>query len=196
MALMQIGHIKRALVLCPAPLITVWYNEVKTVLGGFVKLKGEFDVVEYSARTAKERDYSLRQTRRKDKPLLVIASRDLVGGNVPRSKNPLFPTGKDTGLTWDWLIVDEAHSRARNPKTVLGDALRNKSSKLTKGSFVLLLTATPISNNIEVRKRAAGKVCFPLCYIGTSVCLILCCYRNSVICWVLCPVGQNNSKNF
>ena len=80
----------------------------------------------------------------------MVASNTLVHDpDCPRIKNPLFPTGKETGLHWDWVIVDEAHHSAANPKTRLGGALRSKASKMTVGSFVLLLTATPMQNKVE-----------------------------------------------
>jgi len=121
-----------------------------------------FEIVDYSSRyPAKQRDVRLRQARNKGKQLLVIASNSLVGGK--RYDNPLFPTGKESGLNWDLVVVDEAHSRAKNPKTELGDALRSKASKFTLNSFVLLLTATPIENNLQVREITERFCCYYLC---------------------------------
>lgn len=111
------------------------------------------EVVKYSShQPANKRDPMLRQARAKDKPLLVITSNKLVGTQPSKRYGcPLFPTGKESGLTWDVVVVDEAHDGAKNPKTLLGDALRSRASKFTLDSFILLLTATPIENNLKVR---------------------------------------------
>jgi len=156
-SLMLESRIKRVCVLCPPGLVNTWYSEATTIFRGFTKLHGGFDIIKYSSGLeAKKRNDLLRGTRRKGCPLLVIASNCLV---KERYKNPLFPTGKESGLTWDFVVVDEAHQKVKNPKTKLGDALRSKQSKLTLGSFVLLLTATPIENNIQVCTTQRKTLC-------------------------------------
>jgi SNF2 family DNA or RNA helicase len=163
-ARLQKGRGERCLVLSPPSIISTWIEEAMLVLRDFPKLRETgFETVEYSSKnSANVRDELLRRTRDKGKPLLVIASTALVGGANSRRKqrptrydNPLFPTGKkDSGWNWHFLVVDEAHRGARNPKTDLGYALRSKRSNLALDSFIMLLTATPIENNLEVGPQA------------------------------------------
>lgn len=137
--------------LVPPSLISCWIREAKEICKGYTQLKGHLDVMEYSSKhDRKKRDRMLRQIRKKGTPLLVIGSNGLFQKIDEPINNPIFPTGRDFGCYWDIFVVDEAHSRAKSKTTVLGKALRNKRSKLLEESFVLLLTATPLQNKIEV----------------------------------------------
>lgn len=144
------GDIKRACVLVPPSILDVWRKETDLIKSGYKKELRDFDVVVYSSKDdTKKRDKRLRETRKKGKPLLVIASNCLIRGGC---KNPLFPTGpRDKDFLWDIMMIDEAHAKAKNKSTQLGKALRSTHSKLLKNAFVLLLTATPIQNQLVVR---------------------------------------------
>eukprot|EP00977_Amphora_coffeiformis_P012854 scaffold3257_cov152-Amphora_coffeaeformis.AAC.3 len=139
--------IKRVLALVPATLITTWVDEIKTLKCHYPRLfKDHLKIVLYSSKlSAERRNKYLREKRKNNDPLLVLASTSLVPTNSDRANNPLFPTGRDSNMFWDWIVVDEAHRGAKNPKTNFGSALR---SKLTENAFVILLTATPIQNNL------------------------------------------------
>lgn len=87
------------------------------IVGGYHKLKGRFNIFVYSSKQKTEkRNEKLRETRDQGKPLLVIASNCLVTSGS-RRLNALFPTGKDKHQSWDWVIIDEAHSKAKSKDT-------------------------------------------------------------------------------
>ena len=111
------GCIKRVLVLLPPALIDSWKEEAKKIIRGYHKLK---DIVfVYSAKQSfEDRNKKLREKHDKGMPILVIASNCLVStSSGSRSNNALFPTGKDKHQSWDWVIIDEAHSKAKSKDT-------------------------------------------------------------------------------
>lgn len=149
-SLMLKKQLERVLILCPSGLISTWMAQVMNLLHQSTRLREDINVVEFSSKKpSAERNQTLRATRGKGKLLLVIASTGLIS-TESYTQSPLFPVGKDREFLWDWVVVDEAHSRAKSEKTNLGGALRSVKHKLTCKAFVLLLTATPIQNNAKV----------------------------------------------
>ena len=124
---MAADKIKRVCVLMPPNLIPDWLDTAKDLYRSYKNvLKGRVvKIIEYSSDVQREkRDRTLRDTRKEGNPFLVIASNALlVSSKEPSIKNPLFPTGKDSGQYWDWVVIDEV-------SLIEGPLLLSKFSKL------------------------------------------------------------------
>ena len=121
------GRIKRALALVPAALVTTWMDEIKTLkchYPGF--FKKELKIVLYNSKVrADKRNRYLREGRKNNNPLLVLASTSLASTTgSDRAKNAIFPTGTDSKMFWDWIVVDEV----RMVKHFLNSSLQTSES--------------------------------------------------------------------
>ena len=111
LSLMWSGDIKRVCVFVPPNLISSWYCEAMEIFQGYDRLK--CDIIKFDSKVEPyKRNQTLRKTRNKGGNLLVIASNCLVHVDhdykkISPIKNPLFPTGKESGLNWDWVVIDE-----------------------------------------------------------------------------------------
>lgn len=87
--------------------MTTWKDEIDELLRHYPREFSEGIVTVYSSRETKEvRDGILRKDRKKKGPRVVLASTSLVD-NSNRANSPLFPVGKDSGMFWDCVVVDE-----------------------------------------------------------------------------------------
>jgi SNF2 family DNA or RNA helicase len=114
------GLIKKALILAPPSLVTQWTIELKE------KFELDFKIIE------KEKDW--------DNANLVIASIDRV--KIFDKKIIKFRHAKAHEISWDILIVDEAH-KLKEKNTIRWRFV----DRLQKKRF-LLLTATPFQNDL------------------------------------------------
>jgi superfamily II DNA or RNA helicase len=115
------GLVRRVLVLCPPPLITQWQEELK------FKFNLEFiasDTPEFLARKNPWQDLDL-----------IIASIDTAKKEPLRELLHTVP--------FDLVIVDEAH-RCRNKNTLNWKLINGLVKK-----YLLLLTATPVQNDLQ-----------------------------------------------
>ena len=116
----QRGMVKNALILTPTPLVSQWKEELKS--------KFDFDMI-----STDDPEYRSKGSDFWDEPF-VISSINL----AKSKKNYDIVTSKE----YDMVIVDEAH-HLKN-KTTLNWKLVNALKK----RFLLLLTATPVENNL------------------------------------------------
>ncbi|MFA5856250.1 MAG: SNF2-related protein [Candidatus Pacearchaeota archaeon] len=114
------GFVKRALILTPPSLVDQWVAELKE------KFEIDFTIIE------DEKDW--------DKSNLVIASLDRV--KTYDSENRKFRHDKAHSISWDLLIVDEAH-KLKDRGTMRWKFV----DKIQKKRF-LILTATPFQNDL------------------------------------------------
>ncbi len=115
------GLVKRVLVLCPPPLISQWRGELESKFGlGFVVSDDPAFVSQPDPWASEER---------------IIASIDTA------KREPHF--SRIVGAPFDMVIVDEAH-RCRNRNTLAWKLVNSVQKK-----YILLLTATPVQNDLS-----------------------------------------------
>ncbi len=113
------GLARRILILTPASLTSQWKEEMAT------KFSEEFVVASHSASSFKGFDYHDR----------IIASIDMAKRGITNERI--------SSLSWDMLIVDEAH-RLKNRSSLAHQLVKNISAR-----YLLLLTATPVQNDLS-----------------------------------------------
>ena len=116
----QRGMVKSALILTPTPLVSQWQGELKT--------KFRLDIP-----STDDPDYRMKGASFWKEPFVLASI------NLAKSKNN-FPVV--TEREYDMVIVDEAH-HLKNRNT-----LNWKLVNALKKRFLLLLTATPVENNL------------------------------------------------
>ncbi|MCK4467654.1 MAG: DEAD/DEAH box helicase family protein, partial [Desulfobacterales bacterium] len=116
----QRGMVKSALILTPTPLVSQWQGELKTKFG--------LDIP-----STDDPDYRMKGDSFWKEPFVLTSI------NLAKSKNN-FPVV--TEREYDMVIVDEAH-HLKNRNT-----LNWKLVNALKKRFLLLLTATPVENNL------------------------------------------------
>ncbi len=116
----QRGMVKNALILTPTPLVSQWQGELKTKFG--------LDIP-----STDDPDYRMKGDSFWKEPFVLASI------NLAKSKNN-FPVV--TEREYDMVIVDEAH-HLKNRNT-----LNWKLVNALKKRFLLLLTATPVENNL------------------------------------------------
>ncbi len=115
------GLVRRVLVLCPPPLISQWRSELESKFGlGFVASDDPAFVSQPDPWASEER---------------IIASIDTA------KREPHF--SRIVAAPFDMVIVDEAH-RCRNRNTLTWKLVNSVQKK-----YILLLTATPVQNDLS-----------------------------------------------
>jgi superfamily II DNA or RNA helicase len=114
------GMVKNALILTPTPLVSQWQEELKTKF-------------RLAIPSTDDPDYRTKGASFWEEPIILASI------NLAKSKNN-FPIV--TGREYDMVIVDEAH-HLKNRNT-----LNWKLVNALKKRFLLLLTATPVENNL------------------------------------------------
>ena len=116
------GRVARALVLAPPSLVRQWREELAT----------KFAI---ASRTTEDAEARRDPTAFWNGPGVVIAS--LPTARAPQQRDLV------AGAAWDLVIVDEAHA-LKNPRTHAHALVAHLTTR-----FLLLLTATPVENNVE-----------------------------------------------
>jgi SNF2 family DNA or RNA helicase len=116
----QRGMVKSALILTPTPLVSQWQGELKTKFG--------LDIP-----STDDPDYRMKGSSFWKEPFVLASI------NLAKSKNNFSVV---TEREYDMVIVDEAH-HLKNRNT-----LNWKLVNALKKRFLLLLTATPVENNL------------------------------------------------
>lgn len=116
----QRGMVKSALILTPTPLVSQWQGELKTKFG--------LDIP-----STDDPDYRMKGSSFWKEPFVLASI------NLAKSKNNFSMV---TEREYDMVIVDEAH-HLKNRNT-----LNWKLVNALKKRFLLLLTATPVENNL------------------------------------------------
>ncbi|MEA4884014.1 MAG: SNF2-related protein [Clostridia bacterium] len=115
------GLVRRVLVLCPPPLISQWRGELESKFGlGFVASDDPAFVSQPDPWASEDR---------------IIASIDTA------KREPHF--SRIVSTPFDMIIVDEAH-RCRNKNTLTWKLVNSVQKK-----YILLLTATPVQNDLS-----------------------------------------------
>lgn len=116
------GHVGSALVLTPPSLVAQWREELGSKFG-------------IDTRTTDDPAFRAEPARFWARPGVVIAS--LATARAPRHRDAVAER------SWDLIIVDEAHM-LKNARTQAYALVSRLTSR-----FFLLLTATPVENNVE-----------------------------------------------